>query len=817
MIRKLFARRGNRANPPYVSLAGRYGLEPLEPRQLFSAVDLSGTFAPLDTLTFDSNTKTSVDMTIHNAGGLAASGKVAVAFFAFTDGFFDPDTATPLNVASASVSIPSGGDFDVTLPVVIPASIAADDYQLAAVIDPDNKLNDENTDDNTVLGADVVTITQPDYNLSAELGVGSKLATSFIQGAVVNGSISVTVTNDGSVATPAGKAVVSVFLRPAGGGEDVNITPKPFALGAINGGASLVAKVPVAVPANIAAGDFTVVVKVDPADGLAETDETDNELVTPIALAVDTAFVDLVPTINPKSVIPTGTTSGDGKGFLLSLAIKNNGNVAVVAGKLITVTIKAHRTSDDAIFDVATISKVKVGGLKAGATAPLVTNFILPPGIPTGDYKFDVAIDTTGAVTESDEGNNTAQSNSFAVTFGHADLAASLKSSTLPAAVVTGAAAKGIVILNVGNSAGSNIAMPKGSTVDVKVVLRLSGSPDVTIGTVLNRPIAALKASFSKAVPVPVAVPTSLPADVYDMVVIVTPTGLIASQSPLEVAAGTFTAAAAFVNLAATAASTSFAGSVVGNSAGAGSVTVKNLGNVAAKGTLKVEFFSTNAGVIDGSAESLGSQTVAFSAAAGASVTIKGVPLVLSNAESATAKQVVVRIAPVTGFTDTTAADDTVAAGNVTITAAPPTMADLMGTMTFTQTGFVAPVIFFGVKSQSTSTGTFVTSTGRAGSYSWICSNVGPSNVQRSAIFQFTFTTGKPASFVGSPSTLFVTFNNLGDRIGDETNDSMNGRAITFTNAKTADTDGALSTSGSLDSSYDGGLIDAPPSFFSVA
>lgn len=800
--------------------------EPLEPR-LLMAFDLTAAFSAFGGGASEpAGTDVSVDITLHNAGPDVAKGSSSIAFFAFPDGtVFDKNTATPLNIAKASGTIASGDDVLVSLLVKGNPSMPAGTYRIAGILDPNNLLVNETDKTNNTFTSDPIVITQPDYDIAPAFAAkGNVVLPAYVSGVGGKGSASVVISGSGADALPNGVTVsVSVVARPVGAlddTQDVVLNTKAVLAKLPAAGKTTTAKVALTFPAGLADGTYNIVGIIDSTDKLAESNEDNNEVTLGQTVIIAPAFVNLdLGIVNLKAVLPDAT-SGDGTKMSIPINVTNLGNVPVTAGQKVSAKIIAHRVSDDAEFDVQTISGLAVGGLKPGAFKALKLATTLPPGIPAGSYLFKVVLDSSNVVVESDETNvaTTDAGNPTDVQLGTVNLVTTINNTTLPPAAVTGTNVAGAVSINIANS--GNVPLPKLTAVDIAVVLRpTGGGADIPIGSKLAQKIGGLAAGAAKPFAVPVVADNTIAAGDYDIVVTVTPTAALTETdaNDNEATGSTITFAAAFTDLQLVTATDSFAASTLGNSAGTGAAVIKNLGNVNATGTVKVEYFATVGGVFDGSEQSMGSKIFPVSLKPGASSAALVVPVSLPNATGGvdTAFTIVAKVTPVTLITDNNAANDTATSGTVTATPVPPNPADILGAMTFTEDTFhttTAPVVG---KITTFSNGTWTSTTGRTGGYlNWQVNFQGSAAVKKTPVFQFAFATGPelPANVGGGISVFFMVFNSAGaipERLG--------GKTITFTATQQPNSIGHVGDLVDAHSLYAGGLSEVPLAFFSIS
>jgi hypothetical protein len=159
-------------------------------------------------------------------------------------------------------------------------------------------------------------------------------------------------------------------------------------------------------PSYVPAGDYYVGIKIDSGENITESNELNN-----------TAFDGSYPLTVTAPSLPDLHDRGDayswfnpvtvsaGDGFYARFDVENGG-VATTTWFRVDFYASADTTitQDDYYLDYGLVP-----GLAAGGTAPVAISLSggFPDTIPSGAYYVGIIIDTAGAVTESNEGNNT--------------------------------------------------------------------------------------------------------------------------------------------------------------------------------------------------------------------------------------------------------------------------------------------------------------------------------------------------------------------------------------------------------------------------
>ncbi len=564
-------------------------LDPLEYRQLLT-VDLTGSFQAFSPTTVTSGGTEPVTLVVHNLGTTTGLGTLHINFYAALDGTpFDPDTATLLKPFSASLAVGAGGQQTINTTLPISPALAAGNYDIFAVLDPNHNFADTNTSNNLVQSS-ILAVTQSNVDLVPSFGTANIPAT-IIAGTPVTSSVQIILTNDGSVAIPAGVTIAAeVVARPASGPDIViNKSPISINVGSLAPNGTRTTTVSLVYPASMPPGPYQIVVKADTGNDLAETNETNNEAtLANTTLSVTTPFTDLGLTFDPHTTLPSGTITSDGATKIpLKLDIVNNGNVTIAAGVSGTINIVAHDVDDDT--DVALQSfAVALNGIASAKTRTLTLSPFLTLGMPAGNYTLEATLVTaipTDLLTNNSASTADIGLSPLMVTRGFADISDTIVSDTLPPATLVGTAKKASVkvsLINLGN-----VAIPAGHQVNVVVALRPvdagDATTDIPIGTMNAQSIAGLAANGGKkTISVAVTVPINAPSGDYNIVAKIAPVQPLGGDLLVnnEALGNPLTIGPRFTDLSIVTAAESFAANVVSGAQGNATFTLENLGNV---------------------------------------------------------------------------------------------------------------------------------------------------------------------------------------------------------------------------------------------
>jgi subtilase family serine protease len=151
-------------------------------------------------------------------------------------------------------------------------------------------------------------------------------------------------------------------------------------------------------------GTYNITATVDPTNALAEADDTNNSATSAAPVAMALPFVDLVPTVGSpaRGSLPIGRRTS------VPVSIVNGGNVP--AGGTITIDLFASTDnvmSNDDLPLASVIRKVKI---RNGKARVIRVSFVVNPSLAAGQYFLATNIDSTNAIPESHDDNNTAVS-----------------------------------------------------------------------------------------------------------------------------------------------------------------------------------------------------------------------------------------------------------------------------------------------------------------------------------------------------------------------------------------------------------------------
>jgi subtilase family serine protease len=159
-------------------------------------------------------------------------------------------------------------------------------------------------------------------------------------------------------------------------------------------------------PADIGNGNYYLLVQADTANGVAESNETNNTGTSPAVASIRQPFTDLQPTLVGK---PSRVTAGTEA--VVTVALKNNGNVPFKAGTPIAVVLSSDSTVDGGDRVLTTVTPTV--SIKNGKTKSVKLKVPLPADLAPGPYFVGVNVDPANVLAESDEANNAGASIGF--------------------------------------------------------------------------------------------------------------------------------------------------------------------------------------------------------------------------------------------------------------------------------------------------------------------------------------------------------------------------------------------------------------------
>ncbi len=405
-----------------------------------------------------------VTATLRNAGNLAA-GAFVTRFVLSRDSTLDL-AGGDVVVGSTSVNALAGGASLVRIVgLQIPAQLPTGAYYLFAITDADAQVDERSESNNIFASATPVAVVnggagEPDVLVVSSTVAGAALPVD------TSGELTLRVTATVRAAAGAtGPVQVGVYLsrnRVLGDADDVFVGEYTVSLNAaVPASATDVRTLSFTIPAGLAPGSYSVLVRADDAFDLDERNEVNNTFAGPVVTAPTPADLSISFTPNAGSIPRGGFITG-------TLTLRNAGQTP--AGPFafrVGLTADATIDAGDATLLTGlqeTGGDVQLTGL-AGLQTVTLAGFRLPVpfGFTPGAYRVFAAVDEAGAVNESNENNNTFVSALASVTVSNvspngnpAQPDFALSASPLAGQYVPGQTIKGqFVLTNLGVNAGS--------------------------------------------------------------------------------------------------------------------------------------------------------------------------------------------------------------------------------------------------------------------------------------------------------------------------------------------------------------------------
>jgi uncharacterized repeat protein (TIGR01451 family) len=153
--------------------------------------------------------------------------------------------------------------------------------------------------------------------------------------------------------------------------------------------------IPVAVPAFIAPGSYSVSVVADYEQRVAESNESNNGLTATLQVEIRRADLRVTALTAPA-------TASIGKTIAVTNTVKNEGTATATAVRVSFFVSPVSSTAGQGRL----IGTRDIASLAAGASSPVTTTLTLPANLEPGSYFLSAVADAAGAIVESDEGNN---------------------------------------------------------------------------------------------------------------------------------------------------------------------------------------------------------------------------------------------------------------------------------------------------------------------------------------------------------------------------------------------------------------------------
>ncbi|MAE63225.1 MAG: hypothetical protein CMJ18_03040, partial [Phycisphaeraceae bacterium] len=555
-------------------------------------------------------TRIKVPVQITNVGSTTAEGAVDVQLVVTTE----PDAANPGSLIAAAAAGDPGTDVigasigqnvrlgpgkskTINVTGELPGDLRDGDYFVLAVIGADG-VGDIDPENNTSVSGTTIDVEKGVSDIAVELSA-LDLPPAIVAGVETTGRASVTLRNVGSLDL---EGSVDITVLSSDNGDPDNPANRVLSTlldqsVRLKAGASRDVRVNVVLPADLAPGAHSIVVRVDPSETTPDESDANNASVSP-PIVVAEPFVDLVGAID-ASALPAAALAGDGTSYTVEVTLTNFGNT--LADTTADIDLVATLDGDpdnprNVIVGAVTGQKIR---LDPGRSRSVKIGYELPRDLESGAYLLM-------AVTRSDltpEPAIVLNTQTIAVDQGVVDLQGGFDQIDFPPAVVAGVETPGRVSLEFLNA--GNIELRE--QVDVNLFVSSNGdadNPDNVLLATLPGQALNLKSQKSKQFRANVTLPSTLAPGEYfvlaklgavEGVATRADTAEILDETEAVVSETSILVAAPFVDLVAQIDDANLPATAL---SGDGSrfrvpVQITNLGNTRAEGTVAVTWFAT--------------------------------------------------------------------------------------------------------------------------------------------------------------------------------------------------------------------------------
>ncbi len=338
-----------------------------------------------------------VSWRVENEGDEDVPGGFTVAFLLSSDGTYDTSDVM-IGSRLERAYLAGGAVVTRSAELQVPSTMAPGAYRLILVCDSEGEVPESDEADNVVVSTSTVSVSPPAG--SADLVPSYVQFPSWAVGRGAPFIVECALSNGGSadVAEPFDAAV---YLSADG----LTVDTSPLyrlgvsrRLGLTRGGVDRFELV-VSADSALPTGTYHVALIADSSSEITEAYEDNNTWISPGTLTITAApaGADLVPlSLNgPASSNPGGS-------FTVACTWANHGQSAVSGGYTVEVFL-----SEDGAAPSTTLAAVAAGALASLATTSASAAVTLPPDLAPGVYHLGFTVDSTSAVAEEVETNNT--------------------------------------------------------------------------------------------------------------------------------------------------------------------------------------------------------------------------------------------------------------------------------------------------------------------------------------------------------------------------------------------------------------------------
>ena len=522
-----------------------------------------GTVSTFDsgTLTSGATTSYTIPVLVANNGNLpisATTSGIDVSIYVHNTAATDNSSDILISAANYTTSdlrnVGSQQTATISVPVTIPLTVGAGDYNLLVKLNTQGKLAETTTTNNSSTSAQVIHVLQGNWDLTSGIGTVSAFTSGTLtSGATTSYTIPVQLINQGNLpisATTSG-IDVGIYLHNTAATDnssDVLVSAANYTTNALRNvepQQSATVEMPVTIPLTVGAGDYKLVVKMNTLGHLTETTSTNNSSTSAQTIHVVQGYWDLTSGIGTVSAFTSGTlTSGATTSYSIPVLVVNQGNLPISGTtSSIDVGIYLHNTvatdnSSDVLVSAANYTTTALRNVGSGQSATISVPMTIPLTVGSGDYKLVVKMNTQGHLSENTATNNTSTSaQTIHVVQGVYGLHGQLTGSTFRKSLAATTSLSGVLKVTFSNT--GNLALPANQTLVIQVVaINTTTNAHTNVGAPSTITLGALKShGTSSAFSSTVTLTAGLPAGGYKLGFDVTPAPTLSGVTGFTVSA----------------------------------------------------------------------------------------------------------------------------------------------------------------------------------------------------------------------------------------------------------------------------------------
>jgi subtilase family serine protease len=473
-------------------------------------------------------------VTITNKGDLAAVRQQRIDIKIVARPATAVDESQDVTIATAANESIGNMEPNESVKVVLigefPGQLPVQSYNIIAVADSSNAVNERDENNNTAQMPDTIAVTGQNIDLLVDLN-NVQLPKGIVSGSEKQITVPIKITNAGNLGFDLDQTVdVKIVARPAlnidDDSEDVLLAfSQGNSLAQLGPGSTMEMDIEGKLPPTMAKGTYTMRVIIDPTNRVKEANESNNMamLLEPISVLAKVVDLDgqLMEARAPRRVI-----SGESPLLVMPLRITNSGSVPFSADAP-AIDIKLVARPDDALDQTGDVvlNQIKdrpISGLMPGQSMIVNLDTALPANMQHGRFKLIAIVDASNKIEEADETNNTPEyEHTMAVEKPFVDLVAGIVTLRPARAIVSGSDHVLTVPVKVANK--GNVR----PNANVPVNIRVSGRPlgaldktsnDVELGVIKDVNLGDLEPGTEKLFQAQAKFPARMPAGKYVLV-----------------------------------------------------------------------------------------------------------------------------------------------------------------------------------------------------------------------------------------------------------------------------------------------------------